>query len=847
MSSVQRLRWVLVAVAVLLVGVLAAYIGYGRYRQIAALRRILQKSGVHITRDTNGVTYSQSVGGKTIFTLHAAKATQIGDGKWALHDAEMTLYGRMPERPDHIYGAEFEYDEKEGVARALGEVHMDLEAPQSVANGKAADPLNAEAHAESTEVIHVRTSGLVYLRRLGVAATDQAVEFRYGGVECTAVGAEFNTNQNILHLLANVQMDGVAHGKPMHMTAARADLDRTTSTANLVEPVVTSGDGSASAHTAVLNVRKDGSIERLVATGDVLLRTGTQEIGAARLDAVLNERSVPETAKMSGGVTMVDRDARRPMDGKAAQVDVAFDAQGAVKKITGTGGVMLSSVDRVAGGGEDVNGLARGLKGQTMVATFVPTTKKSKTRLSDLLVTGDARGRSESLVAPSTAAKAGAAKTLTGTKVKTEQIAADNLHVVFGVGTDGKVSPRRLYGTGHTLLQQDAPMEEREVSTGDTLDATLSSAPVKGNSGAITIASVVQTGHIEIHSRAADKVLAGGKIESGEEATASATRAEYNGTSERLTLTGAPRLSDKTATMTAGVVVVDQRTGDAEAHGAVETAMEGSPGSGSGSGSGAGSGSGSGLSAGPQPVTHVLSSSARFVHATQLMEFKGTDAEPAKMWQDASQVDAATLLLDGVRRTFSARPAAPGGLVHAVFAGKATQAVTAAKTEKKSTSEAGKVVRVSGRKMDYSEAQREATFTGNVRMDGDMGEVTAQQAVVFLSQPKAGTPKPADSGVTAANPLGGSLDRAVAYGDVQLVQPGRQGVGDQLTYTAAMDSFVLTGTAGHPPHIVDAQQGNVTGTTLVFGQSGSTIVVAGDTAPGKSGHGRVRTETEVRP
>jgi lipopolysaccharide export system protein LptA len=840
MTSVQRLRWVLVAGAVLLVGVLAAYIGYGRYRQIAALRGILQRSGVHITRDTNGVTYSQSVGGKTIFTLHAAKATQIGDGKWALHDAEITLYGRMPERPDHIYGAEFEYDEKEGVARALGEVHMDLQAPQSVDSARAGDPIDAESHAESAQVIHVRTSGLVYLRRLGVAATDQAVEFRYGGVECTAVGAEFNTNQNILHLLANVQMDGVAHGKPVHLTAARADLDRTSSTASLAQPLVTSGDRAASAHAAVLDVRKDGSIERVLATGDVLLHTGTQEIGSARLDATLNNRSVPEMAKMSGGVTLVDRDPRRPMDGKATQVDVAFDSQGAVHKVTATGAVSLSSVDRVAGGGEDVNGLARDLKGQTMVATFVAAggKSKSKTRLSELQVTGGARGRTESLTGPASSAKVGAAKTLSGAKVKTEQVAADDLHVEFGVGPDGKISPRRMYGTGHTLLQQDSPMEERQVSTGDTVDATLALAAVKGkpSSAAVTLVSAVQTGHVEIRSRAADKVLAGGKIESGAETTASAAQAEYDGASQRLTLTGAPRLSDDTATMSAGVVVLDQRTGDAEAHGGVDTAMVGSPNT-------CGSAP---PRVGPQPVTHVLSSSARFVHATKQMEFKGTDADPAKMWQDASQVDAAMLLLDGIRRTFSARPEASGGLVHAVFAGKTT---LAGNSEKKPGTDASKVIRVSGQKMDYNEAQREATFSGSVRMDGATGEVRSQQAAVFLSPAKPGSPKPPadDRSIAASTPLGGTLDRAVAYGDVQLVQPGRQGVGDQLTYTAATDSFVLTGTPTQPSHIVDAQQGNVTGATLVFGQSGSTIVVAGEVAPGKSGRGRVRTETEVRP
>jgi lipopolysaccharide export system protein LptA len=58
---------------------------------------------------------------------------------------------------------------------------------------------------------------------------------------------------------------------------------------------------------------------------------------------------------------------------------------------------------------------------------------------------------------------------------------------------------------------------------------------------------------------------------------------------------------------------------------------------------------------------------------------------------------------------------------------------------------------------------------------------------------------------------------------------------------------VLTGTAAVPPLIVDAQQGNVTGTTLLFSDAGSTIVVSGDPKALKGKGGRVRTETHVSP
>jgi len=58
---------------------------------------------------------------------------------------------------------------------------------------------------------------------------------------------------------------------------------------------------------------------------------------------------------------------------------------------------------------------------------------------------------------------------------------------------------------------------------------------------------------------------------------------------------------------------------------------------------------------------------------------------------------------------------------------------------------------------------------------------------------------------------------------------------------------VLTGTPGHLPQAVDSQQGTVTGTSLTFGDSGSTIIVAGDPGTPKGNGTRVRTETEVRP
>jgi lipopolysaccharide export system protein LptA len=767
-------RWLLLAAAVLLVVVVMSYIGYGRYRAVRAYKRILARSGATFAHDTNGFTYSQSVQGKTVFTLHAKKATQLGDGRWALHDGELTLYGRGDGEEDHVYSSEIEYDQNEGVARAKGEVQMDLHVPGSIASA-------------SAQVIHVRTSGLVYLRKLGVAATEQPVEFRYGNMQCTALGAEFNTSQSTLHLLANVVMDGATHGQPVHITAVKADMDRTANVASLTSPVVSSQGRSAKAQSAVANLRKDGSIQTMLASGGVVLASGTQQVTAEHVDAVFDSQSKPQTATLSGNVALLDSSAVRPMQGSAKRVDAVFDKQGAVTSATASGAAKLSVLDKKA----DAKGLRRAMEGETIVATFATGKRKGRNDLREVHATGSAHALGDAVSGAGAKAQR-----------KTLQAAADDLRMTFVTDAAGKPQPQRLLGAGHTMLQQDAPMGEQEMSQGDTLDASFAS------SDGLSLRSAVQTGSVKIHEQAATKPGASQPSVT----TGTAERAEYDAATERLTLTGNAHLESENVSLSAPTVWMDRLTQDANASGGVNATMWNAQ----------------------QPgasVTHILAASAHQQRATKLTEFHGSDAAPVKMWQDASQVQAAVLVFDGVKRTLSARPAAKGALVHAVFSG-------APKEQAKS---AASVARVASAKMDYNDVQREATFSGGVTIDGSMGEVRGENAVVFLQPAKQKT-----APTSALAGTGGSLDRLVVTGDVQLDETGRHGSGEELVYTAATGEYVLTGAPGKLPVIVDAQQGSVTGATLLFrsgtGAADSTIVVSGDAAKKV----RARTETEVR-
>jgi len=866
--SIRQLRVVLIACALLLVVVLTAYIGYGRYRALMAYRSVLRHAGASFTHDTNGFTYSQSEQGKTVFTLHAARATQLGQGKWALHDADLTLYGRVTQRVDRVYSSEIEYDEQEGVARALGEVHMDLQAPTAIAGAKASpagaasSEAAASAHAEAlqpdaSQIIHVRTRGLVYLRKLGVAATDQPVEFRYADLECTAVGAEFNSSQSTLRLLNDVVLQGQMKKIPVHLVAERADLDRDANIADLTRPVLDSQGRRGQADAARLTLRKDGSIQRLEATGHVLLSGGTQQVSADRLEGTLSPQAVPEVAHLLGRVTLTDTNPLRPTHGSAAQVDARFNAQGGPAEVVASGGAAVSLVDHAADARTQGAGLGRDMQGERMEASFAPGPRKSSARLTQLHASGAARARGQSAMTP-----AKGKPLLPGAPpLRLTEVAADDLRVAFVTGPNNRAEPRHLSGSGHTLLRQSAPLGELQSSTGDTLEMAFAEQPAVASSahagGELTLETALQTGHVSLRSQPAAEPSTNGAEPSANRGspapqitTATAERALYRNAEQQLTLTGEAHLVTASGSVNAPTVVLHQQTQDADASGGVLATLLG------------GGETAPAVPANPAPsanstnppraapVTHVLAATAHFVHATQLSEFRDSDAHPAQVWQEGSRVQAALLLFDGAHHTFSARPAGPGGLVHAVFiSAPGTTPGAGAPTP-------GSAVRIASPRMDYSDLRREAVFAGGVAIEGSLGQVRGQRAVAFLtpaSGPAASSPAssaaPRMAGSPASSPIGspvsGSIERVVVSGEVDLQQPGREATGEQLLYTAASGDYVLTGTPARPPHVVDAQQGNVTGATLLFGAVGSTIVVAGE--PGtRSKATRVRTETRVR-
>ncbi len=819
--SVERLRMWLLLAAGLLVLVVAAFVGYAHYRAHRFLTALPAKLGIDVRQEGNSVTWSQSVGPNTVYTLHAAKTIEHNNGSITLRDVEIVVYGKKENRADRIYGKEFELDQKAGVIRAMGKVFIDLQAPAKDAGKGAAE---GKKDAKAQRVVHVKTSGLVYLQKLGVAATEKEIEFSSGGLVGHAVGADYNADTGVVILHSAVKVEGEQNGRPVMLTASRAVLDRTGQTAALTQAsYATTGQGkgeTARADHAMVWLRKDGSAERLQADGNVTLTNGMGgKVVAPKGEMLLSAENHPQSAVLTGGVKYVEDSVLRQAQGGSAEGRARFDKLGRMEHAWMTGAVHLHERVRAA---EARPWSERDLNAGAVELAMLADAA-GKTGLQDAKATGDARLK---VVSPAVAKD--------GTSGVTSSAMAGDVLTAHFVRGDGKDHIAEVHGDGHTTLRKVAVTGAVNASSGDSLVAKFrpvtagakknSAQPVQGED---EIVSAVEQGHVVMTQTPVKKP---GETADPHEERAVAEKAVYDGELDRMTLTGNVQVDDGLSMLWADRVVTEQATGDSTADGGVKASY-------------------TKLGSGDEPV-HVLASRAEFKHDAQLATFYGAAAKPARMWQATSQVEAPVLEFAQKEKRLLAHGQGAPLAVHTVL-------VKAAK-EKDEKGDAGKggllsggksgVFRIASRELAYSDDVRRADFTGGVQVDSAGGVMRGEKAVAYLTelpkgsvQAKAAGGKGA-AGLDAGGFMGGSLERIVATGLIDMEQPGRRATGSQLVYTASDGLFVLTGAPGALPKVVDQQQGTVTGVSLSFHAGDENVVVSNG---GEAGQ-KVRTETRVK-
>ena len=173
----------------------------------------------------------------------------------------------------------------------------------------------------------------------------------------------------------------------------------------------------------------------------------------------------------------------------------------------------------------------------------------------------------------------------------------------------------------------------------------------------------------------------------------------------------------------------------------------------------------------------------------------------ANLWQGETTVKADTIVLDSKSGNLTAR-----SNVTTVMLFEDVDPKTNQRKPTRTTATADAMV--------YDDAKRLATYTGNqaakAHIAGAQGDLTGDRIDLYLK------------------PEGNELDRMEVNGAVGVIESARTAKGNHLTYTAADDRYVMTGT---PVEVIEVTPPNckkTVGATLTFRRSVSSIAVEGN-------------------
>lgn len=836
--TIERLRLAIVALAAVLLLAIVGSFFYGRWRLRHIAQDLPAHLGLQIQQSTQGFVLSQSNDeGRTIFTLHAARAIAFkSGGRVLLHDVEIDVFNQDG-KADTIAGKDFQYDRNSQIVISQGEAHIVLHPPQSTAVGG--------PNKNATQVVRVTTHGLVFSQKTGVATCSGEVDFQVADSSGQAVGAEYDSKQGHLLLDSQVVLTTAMQNHPAVVHASQAIYDKNVNQVHLQQPRYSSGNDHGSAGAAIVVLRADGSAERLDAQDAVQLASaGGTAVRAATMHAQLNENSRPQQVHFGGGVQFTQNQPKQQGAGSAREALVEFDAQGHARKAIFDREVQFHQ--RMDAG---QNHLQRTLNADHLVLHLLA----GKTGQSQLQV-ADATGHA---IFTSRSASPGHPPQQT-------QMAAQNLQASFLPGN----LIQHIEGAEQTRLRTVAANGDIDTSAGDTLsiDFAPSAAPnastkpkaqmAGASSGATnalaaqSIRTAVQTGHVVLQQTTPAKkgAASNGDMSVPQIATATATRAQYEAANDTLVLTGQPVFRDAQLEMTASRMEMRRTTGEMTASGAVQTTLRSnqtSPAANAG-----------GLMSGSQP-THIIAQQATLMHATQRAVFTGQ----ARLWQGGNTVEAPVIEVSQKRQALLAYGSASCmQCVHSTFLGQAgSQQAPLGQTAKSSpanptsadstpgTARATSKIsgpsmfRVVSQRLEYSDAERKASFLNHVEVISSSGQMFADHAEIFLS-PATGLHAEKQKNFSSGrnNSPQSSVERIVAAGHVRLVQPGRRATGARLVYTASDGHFVLTGDGKYLPRVVDADRGTVTGQVLTFASQEQAIIVRGTSAHATT------TETRVK-
>jgi lipopolysaccharide export system protein LptA len=793
--TIERLRWIVLAAGLLLVVALGVFLGMAKWRRPFDKRSLPQRLANNILQDTKNFTYAPSKGGHTPYEIHADHLVQLKDGRTMLQGVKIELYGENGDRVDRIEGAEFEYNQKIGQARANGPVEITLmrpgvapaiapkATPEHALNKESKNnPLVTAAEVVEAGQVRVKTSGLLFDQKSGLASTAERVEFSMAQGRGSALGASYNSSSGVLTLDRSVELVTQRRDQTVSLHAAHAEFERDAKLGHLRSAAVEANNARAEAVLADLSFRDDGTIDRLDASGGFTLSSAAgSRLAAPRAHLDFDPNNQPRRGHLDGGVTLDSRtnlaSIERTVHGGAPAAELEFTSEGQLRHAHLEGGVNITSQQQAPGAARD--------------------SRSWRSSVADIDFRSSGNGRLE-------------ARTIHGSggvEVMTEGQRGAQTAVVTRLGARqlvGELEPgsvlRTIRGSGAAVFEQRSSSGALQTASGDRIEARLADSTAhtaSASSSQPQIESARLDGHIVLVETPASKPGAAAPVP----VRATAGRADFEGQGGWLHLTFSPRVQNAGLELTAQKIDFSQTSGEIWAHDNVKATWTAS----------AAGHSSANVSLGGQGPTHAVAREAQFRQATGEIVFRGQ----ARVWQQANSISAPQIVLDRTRRSLTARATATSEPVRAVLT--SVEASGAARSRN-----TPQIIRVRSGDLRYSDGERRALLHAGV-----LPAVVAETSAATISSSEVEIQLLPAGSHAGHEPGQSQIDRLIARGHVSIASQARRGTGEQLVYTGETGEYVLTGTATEQPRISDPAHGTTTGEAVIFSSRDNSVRVQG--------------------
>ncbi len=755
-----------------MIGVVAGFYLYARYRVQRAVHDLPAKLGADIQQNTQGFTYSQSAGGHTIYSISASNAVRYKQGgKAELHNVKIVSYGRNSDRLDEITGDDFEYDAQTGDVTAKGKVGIQL---QAVEPGSS----KPDAPVQKTgSPLHLDTSGLVFNQKTGIARTNELITFQLPQGTGSAVGATYDSKGNMFRLHSDVHL--LTSGpKPTNLQASSAYYEQERQELTLSDLRAESGVRRLEAQHVLLHLREDNTVARADASGGVdahIKGERSAQLHCATATFTFGPNNQATSGDLSGGVNWETQGANAS-HGNAGEVRLSFAANNQIKSAK-----LRNQVDLVQLAQNGNTATTADRKDPVQPAPVAGRETEFHGDGLDLKIAGGSR--------LTTATSVGAAQIVLATAENSSQPSANSAPAKTTIASsrfeakfaqDNRISS--LTGADPVKIVSSSPGKPDRISQSREMLATFATGKTQ------TLQQVVQTGNVQIEE---------------DQRSATADRATYNQLTDTMALSGNVRYKDASSgsTLTSNSLTLNRATGETIATGSVKTTyaeQKSEPSSGQKPTQQA-----AGAMLTPTQPVHVTAEQMLATSSTGASRFSGA----ARLWQGGNIVQAPLIEFNRKERTLDAQ-AQGNARVSTVFV---------------QADQSGKQVPVDvlADHLHYDDGQRKAIFDGAIVLKSADSTLRAERAVVTLRPQNQQQPAPKAPATKAASQVQ-SID---ATGNILLQQPGRRAVGNRLIYTADEEKFVLTGTPASPPSIFDAEHGQVTGVSLTFFNRDDRVLV----------------------